>query len=55
MQTSTGKVIFPVAEPFGSNLVERIGSQEAAAPFVYQELYDSTLVVARQFADKTSL
>ena len=52
VQTSTGKVIFPVAEPFGSNLVERIGSQEAAAPFVYQELYDSTLVVARQFADK---
>ncbi|MDE5921402.1 MAG: cell surface protein SprA, partial [Paramuribaculum sp.] len=52
VQTSPGKVIFPVAEPFGSNLVNRIGSQEAAAPFVYQELYDSTLVVARQFADK---
>ncbi len=52
MQSSTGKIIFPVAEPFGSNLERKIGNPDIAAPYVYKELYDSTLVVARQFADK---
>ena len=49
---SSGKIIFPVAEPFGAWLEKKIGSEAAAAPYVYKELYDSTLVVARQFADK---
>ncbi|MBD5316441.1 MAG: cell surface protein SprA [Bacteroides sp.] len=52
VQSSSGKIIFPVAEPFGSYLEKKIGSESAAAPYVYKELYDSTLVVARQFADK---
>ena len=52
VQSSTGKIIFPVAEPFGSNLEKKIGNPDIAAPYVYKELYDSTLVVARQFADK---
>jgi len=50
--SQSGKIIFPVAEPFGSNLEKRIGNPDIAAPYVYKELYDSTLVVARQFADK---
>ncbi|MCM1356375.1 MAG: cell surface protein SprA [Staphylococcus sp.] len=50
--SSQGKIIFPVVEPFGSNLVKKIGSQELAEPYLYQQLYDSTLIVARQFADK---
>ncbi len=49
---SSGKVIFPVAEPFGSHLAKQIGNPVLAEKYVYQELYDSTLVVARQFADK---
>ncbi|MCI9284744.1 MAG: cell surface protein SprA, partial [Muribaculaceae bacterium] len=49
---SQGKVIFPVVEPFGSHLAEKIGNPEIAKQYVYQELYDSTLIVARQFADK---
>ncbi len=49
---STGKVIFPVAEPFGSHLEKAIGNPVEAQKYVYQELYDSTLVVAQQFADK---
>ncbi len=49
---STGKIIFPVAEPFGSHLAEKIGDPAIAERYVYQELYDSTIVVARQFADK---
>lgn len=52
---SSGKIIFPVAEPFGKHLAEKIGNPEIAKQYVYQELYDSTLTVARQFADKTSL
>ncbi len=50
--SSTGKIIFPVVEPFGSHLAAKIGDPVLAEKYVYQELYDSTLVVARQFADK---
>ena len=49
---SQGKVIFPVAEPFGSHLRRKIANDYIADQYVYQELYDSTLTVARQFADK---
>ena len=49
---STGKIIFPVVEPFGQHLAEKIGNPALAEKYVYQELYDSTLVVARQYADK---
>lgn len=52
IQSSNGKVIFPVVEPFGSHLAEKIGNPALAQQYVYQELYDSTLVVARQVADK---
>jgi len=49
---STGKLVFPVVEPFGSHLASVIGNPVVAKQYVYQELYDSTLVVARQYADK---
>lgn len=49
---SSGKIIFPVVEPFGSHLAAKINNPTLAKQYVYQELYDSTLVVARQFADK---
>lgn len=52
VQSSTGKIIFPVAEPFGAHLQTVIGDSIIAASYVYKELYDSTLVVAKQFADK---
>lgn len=42
-----GKIIFPVVEPFGAHLEQKIGSEALAAPYVYKELYDSTLVVAQ--------
>lgn len=50
--SSTGKIIFPVAEPFGAHLETAIGNPALAERYVYKELYDSTLVVAQQFADK---
>ncbi len=49
---SQGKVIFPVVEPFGDHLRKKINNDAIADQYVYEELYDSTLVVARQFADK---
>ncbi len=49
---SSGKVIFPVAEPFGKHLASKIGNPAIAEEYIYPQLYDSTLVVARQFADK---
>lgn len=50
--SQSGKIIFPVAEPFGSNLARKINDPVLAEQYCYQELYDSTLVVARQFATK---
>ncbi len=47
-----GKVIFPVVEPFGKHLRAKINNDVLADNYVYEELYDSTLTVARQFADK---
>ncbi len=52
VQSQTGKIIFPVVEPFGKHLASKIGNPALAEQYCYQELYDSTLVVARQFADK---
>ncbi|MDH6356920.1 cell surface protein SprA [Parabacteroides sp. PF5-9] len=50
--TENGKVIFPVVEPFGSHLADKIGNKSIADKFVFQELYDSTLTIARQIAEK---
>ena len=50
--SSQGKVIFPVVEPFGTHLRKKINNPALADQYVYEELYDSTLTVARQFADK---
>jgi cell surface protein SprA len=47
-----GKIIFPVIEPFGSHLRTMIGNNDIAQKYVFQELYDSTLTVARQTAEK---
>ncbi|MCH5319971.1 MAG: cell surface protein SprA [Paramuribaculum sp.] len=52
IQSSTGRIIFPVAEPFGSNLRKKLGGSLTDEKFIYQELYDSTQTVARQWADK---
>jgi cell surface protein SprA len=50
--SANGRIIFPVTEPFGSYLREKIGNDAIANRFVYQELYDSTLTVAKQAAGK---
>ncbi|MDE6269045.1 MAG: cell surface protein SprA [Muribaculaceae bacterium] len=52
VESSTGKIIFPVVEPFGAHLASVIDNPSLAGQYTYPELYDSTLVVARQFAEK---
>ncbi|MBQ0057404.1 MAG: cell surface protein SprA [Bacteroidales bacterium] len=52
VNTATGRIIFPVVEPFGSHLAAQLGSEALANRYCYQELYDSTLTVAEQIAEK---
>ena len=52
VNSSSGKIIFPVVEPFGEHLRKQIGNDAVARNYVYTELYDSTLTVARQYQDK---
>ncbi|MEF8844015.1 MAG: cell surface protein SprA [Bacteroidales bacterium] len=49
---SEGKIIFPVVEPFGAYLRKQIGNNSVAEKYVFEELYDSTLTIARQTAEK---
>lgn len=52
ISSQNGQLIFPVVEPFGSHLRKMINDNTLADKYVYQELYDSTLTVARQVAEK---
>ncbi len=52
IDTDNGCIIFPVIEPFGSHLRERLGDNPAAERFLFQKLYDSTRTVARQHPEK---
>lgn len=47
-----GRVMFPVLEPFGSSLKAKIINPEDQKKYVYQELYDSTIFLAREFPEK---
>ena len=50
--SQTGRVIFPVVEPFGDWLRQKIGNDVIADKYCYDELYDSTKTVAKQIAEK---
>ena len=50
--SSSGRVIFPVLEPFGSHLAKAIGDAKLTEKYVFQELYDSTLVSAQELSEK---
>ena len=52
IQAQQGVIIFPVVEPFGKHLRDKIGDDAIADKYVFEELYDSTLTVARQIAEK---
>ena len=48
---SKGRIIFPVAEPFGEHLAKWIGDPAIAKKYCYPELYDSTKTVAKQITE----
>lgn len=50
--SSNGRIIFPVLEPFGSHLMKQIDDPTIADKYVFQELYDSTLVMAQEVSEK---
>ena len=52
VNSSNGRIIFPVLEPFGSHLRRKFADDAIAGRYVFQELYDSTLTRARQIAEK---
>ncbi len=47
-----GRVMFPVLEPFGTDLAEQIPEPDLQEKYVYQELYDQTLFQAQEFPEK---
>ncbi len=49
---SNGKIIFPAVQPFGDYLRQQFKSSSIADKYVFEELYDSTLTIARQIAEK---
>ena len=52
INSSNGRVFFPVLEPFGEYLRKKIDDDAIAEKYVFQELYDSTQTKARQIAEK---
>ena len=56
IQAASGRVFFPVLEPFGDHLQKAVSANGAyikyADSLAYRQLYDSTLFVAQQFSEK---
>ena len=55
IQTNTGRILFPVAEPFGKWLrkkLEKKFGKDIADKYCYDELYDSTKIKAKQVSEK---
>ncbi len=48
-----GRIIFPVLEPFGSSLAKQFQTDELnyREKYVYDELYDSTVFIAREYPE----
>ncbi len=53
--TQNGRLIFPVKEPFGDNLKNAFvacgADTNVIAPYLYNQLYDSTKFIAQQFPE----
>ena len=47
-----GRIIFPVVEPFGSNLEKKLDTEQARNRYVYNALYDSTRFRAQEQTQK---
>ncbi len=52
IDASSGRIYFPVVEPFGSSLAKSINNTAISDKYIFQELYDSTRTVAKQIAER---
>ena len=52
VDAASGRIFFPSVEPFGNYLAQKIGNEDIAEKYVFNELYDSTKTVAKQIAEK---
>ncbi len=52
VESQKGRIIFPVVEPFGDWLRQKIGNDDIADKYCYDALYDSTKTTAKQIAEK---
>lgn len=50
--TSTGRIMFPVLEPFGKHLADAIGDSDLASKYTFPELYNSTIETAREHSER---
>ena len=50
-RASTGRIIFPVLEPFGSYLSDQFTDPLLAEKYSYQALYDSSITIAQQYPE----
>ncbi len=53
INAANGRIFFPVREPFGKHLRDKINDKSIADKYVFEELYDSTQSKARQIAEKS--
>ncbi|MBS2210253.1 cell surface protein SprA [Carboxylicivirga mesophila] len=56
IKPDNGRIIFPVLEPFGSNMEKQLGGaladKDLVKKYVFQSLYDSTQILAEQDASR---
>ena len=52
IQSSNGRVFFPILEPFGSDLRKKIGDQSIADKYCFDSLYTMTKTEAMQYPNK---
>ncbi|MDH3648950.1 MAG: cell surface protein SprA [Saprospiraceae bacterium] len=48
---NTGKIMFPILEPFGSSLASQFADPAEAEAYTFPQLYDSTITTAREYPD----
>ncbi len=46
-----GRIMFPVLEPFGTSLANRMNNNADSVKYTFQQLYDSTVTKAREFPE----
>ena len=52
IQASSGRIYFPLVEPFGKDLRELLGDDEMADRYCFDSLYTMTQALAQQYAER---